>query len=111
MNKLKVYVAGPYTQGDQAKNVRYALVIGNCLLGKGFAPFIPHLTHFWHLCHLHPYQTWMDYDAEWLKVCDALFRCQGMSAGADTEVKLARVQKIPVFQSLAEISYWRSGLA
>ncbi len=46
--KLKrVYVAGPYTIGNQILNVRQAVLTGTKLLDLGFAPYIPHLNHFW----------------------------------------------------------------
>ena len=44
----RIYVAGPYTQGDSCVNTRNALDVGNRLMDKGMAPFVPHLSHFWH---------------------------------------------------------------
>ncbi len=47
--KAKIYVAGPYTKGDVAVNVRSAFEAANKLADFGFAPFVPHGTHFWHI--------------------------------------------------------------
>ena len=40
----KVYIAGPYTKGDVALNVRKAYEAANQLADLGFAPFVPHAT-------------------------------------------------------------------
>lgn len=42
----RVYVAGPYTNGDVAVNVRTAYEAADRLADLGFAPFVPHSTHF-----------------------------------------------------------------
>lgn len=99
-----IYVAGPYTQGDVAQNVRRAIEAGNRLLDAGHAPYIPHLTHFWHLLFPHSYRTWLDLDREFLKCCHALVRLPGKSAGADTEVHLARKWQLPVFDGIQELA-------
>ena len=80
---MRVYVAGPYTLGDVALNVRAAIDAGNELLHNGHAPFVPHLSHFWHIIHPVEYRVWLAFDIEWLKVCGALIRLPGDSAGAD----------------------------
>src|SRR5690242_12422514 len=94
--KPKVYVAGPYS-GNNIENMRRCMREGNWLLENGFVPFIPHLTGIWDLVFPHDYETWMDYDSEWLKSCDAVLRLWGESKGADREVKLAVQLNIPVF--------------
>jgi nucleoside 2-deoxyribosyltransferase len=103
INKQKIYVAGPYTNGDIVINIREAIAEGNILLEYGFIPFIPHLTGFWHMLFPNTYDTWMEYDAEWLKSCDALLRIDGISAGADVEVRLAEELGIPVFYDRASL--------
>jgi hypothetical protein len=45
----RVYAAGPYTKGDVALNVRSACEAANRVADLGFAPFVPHATHFWHM--------------------------------------------------------------
>ena len=94
-----IYVAGPYTMGDVAQNVRNAITMGDELLKLGFAPFIPHLTHFWHMLYPHAYEKWLEHDFAILSKCDALLRYPGLSSGADREVAHAKLLKIPVFHS------------
>lgn len=103
INKQKIYIAGPYSKGDTINNIGYAIQIGNLLLERGFIPFIPHLTGFWHLMFPHEYETWMMYDREWLKTCDAVLRLPGQSSGADEEIKLAQELGIPVILSLIDL--------
>lgn len=101
---MKVYIAGPYSKGDIAENVRAAIYAGNYVARTlGHTVFIPHLTHFWHLVQPAPYEFWLDQDREWLKVCDAVLRIEGESAGADSEVSLARDLGLQVYHSVFEI--------
>lgn len=106
INKQKVYVAGPYTNGDIIVNIRGAIEEGNILLEYGFIPFIPHLTGFWHMIFPNTYDTWMQYDSEWLKTCDALLRIDGTSPGADLEVKIATELGIPVFYGRTNLVHY-----
>jgi hypothetical protein len=103
MTKGFVYIAGPYTKGDVAVNVKNAVMMGNNLRSLGFTPFIPHLTHFWHLIQEHGIEYWYAYDMEWLEKCDALFRLPGESVGADKEVERAKQLGIPVFTSFIDL--------
>lgn len=93
----RVYVAGPYTKGDVAVNVRRAYEMANRLADLGFAPFVPHATHFWHMLFPRPYEFWLDLDNQFLPCCAAVLRLPGESNGADNEVDLARELGIPVF--------------
>jgi hypothetical protein len=97
MKNLKVYIAGPYTQGDPAVNVANAVRAADELLRAGFIPYIPHLTHFWHMMHPHLYEDWIKLDLEWLKVCNIMVRLPGASPGADIEEKEARKLLIGVY--------------
>jgi hypothetical protein len=98
-----IYVAGPYSQGDPVLNTRKAIEVGNELVELGFVPFIPHVTLLWHLVIPHDVDYWYKYDNEWIKKCDALFRLEGGSYGADQEIKLAHELGIPVFFSISEL--------
>lgn len=101
---LRVYVAGPYTQGDTALNVRAAVYAGNLLAEFGHFPFIPHLSHFWHMMIPHEdKEFWMTQDIAWLAQCDVLLRLEGESEGADREVEMARVLGLPVFYSVFDL--------
>ena len=104
----RIYVAGPYSKGDVAQNVRKAIEVGNALLDRGFVPFIPHLTHFWHLLCPHEYDEWMRYDEQWLRACDCLYRIAGESNGSDIEVEVAStIFIIPVFYTLDDAAAWK----
>lgn len=48
-------------------------------------------------------QTWDDF---WLSRCDAVFRMEGVSRGADWEVSLAGTLGIPVFTELTSLLDW-----
>jgi len=103
MRKLKVYIAGAYSKGDVAQNVRQAISAANELAELGLVPFIPHLAHFWHLLWPHKINFWYTYDLEWLRACDILLRLPGESVGADEEVTLARQLGMTVYSSVTEI--------
>ena len=98
-----IYVAGPYTKGDVALNVKHALYAATVLFAMGYMPYVPHLTHFWHLIYPHDYEDWMRLDFEWIRRCDALLRLSGESAGADREVAFATELGIPVFYAVEEL--------
>lgn len=101
--EVKIYIAGPYSKGDVAQNVKAAVMGGDYVTRLGHVPYIPHLTHFWHLLMAHEYQFWLDYDLVWLAECDAILRLSGESAGADAEVEFAKSRGMPVFHSVFEI--------
>ena len=94
--RLRVYVAGPYTRGDVAANVAAAMDCGDQLIRAGFAPFVPHLSHFLHLHHAQPYKVWLDLDLEWLPLCDVMVRLPGESPGAEIETVRATELGIPI---------------
>lgn len=96
----RIYIAGPYTQGDTAVNVRRAYEAADRLADLGFAPFVPHATHFWHMLFPRPYEFWLDLDNQFLTCCEAVLRIPGPSSGADKEVALAQVAGIPVFTEI-----------
>jgi hypothetical protein len=101
--KTRVYIAGPYTKGDVAVNVRNAFEAATRLADLGFAPYVPHTTHFWHMMFPHPYEFWLALDDEFLSVCDVLLRLPGESNGADKEVETAFQRGIPVYRSIEEL--------
>src|ERR1700756_4979544 len=109
--KARVYVAGPYTKGDVAVNVRNAYEAANRLADLGFAPFVPHATHFWHMLFPRPYEFWLDLDNQFLPFCEAVLRLPGESSGADKEVQLARKLTIPVFPDIDGLVKYFEGRA
>src|SRR5690348_15766763 len=86
----KVYVAGPYTKGDVAINVHNAIHAADQIHALGYAPYVPHFTHFWHLVSPKPYEKWLELDEVFLTCCDYFVRLEGESKGADREEALAR---------------------
>lgn len=100
---MRIYIAGPYTKGDVALNVREAIYAGNMVAHRGHIPFIPHLTHFWHMLIPHDIDFWYAYDIEWLKLCEGLLRLEGESKGADEEERIAREMGLPVFYNVFDI--------
>lgn len=99
----RIYIAGPYTNGDVAANVRNAYAAADQLADLGFAPFVPHATHFWHMLFPRPYEFWLELDNQFLPLCEAVLRLPGESNGADKEVQLAHKLNIPVFKEIDDI--------
>lgn len=99
----KVYIASPYTLGDVAVNVKVQMDCAHELIGLGFAPFVPLLSHFLHMANPRPYEDWVAQDNEWVGVCDYLLRLPGESKGAAAEVRLAQTLGIPVVHSIVEL--------
>lgn len=108
---IRIYVSGPLTLGDVEINVRTAINAAEKLLTLGYAPYVPHLTHFWHMQFPHDHSTWLALDEEWLKVCDTVLRLPGESVGADREIAFATQHGIPVFHFIDDLTdcYGRRG--
>ena len=101
--RTRIYIAGPYTAPDPCINTNVALKMADTLWELGYAPFVPHLCHFWHTMSPHPYEMWTEYVAEFLSSCDAVLRIPGDSTGSDKEVAYAKNLGIPVFYSLSTL--------
>ena len=98
-----VYISSPYTKGDVGTNVHRVIEIADKIVAIGHTPFVPHLTHLWHLVSPKPAEFWYEYDMAFLSFCDALLRVDGDSVGADNEVKQAKMWCIPIYYSLEEL--------
>jgi len=102
--RLRVYVAGPLsTNADLnkiAENVSHAVAVGGRLISLGYAPFVPHLTLYWHILDPRTWREWMEVDKAWVLASDALLRLPGASTGADQEVKWAHEAGIPVYPNI-----------
>jgi len=96
--RLKVYVAGPISTGDRFENVHRALRMGRTMVQDGLAPYVPHLDAY---LLAKPtdisWNAYLEWDMEWVAVCDAVYRLAGESRGADVEVRHAKALGIPVF--------------
>ena len=99
----RIFVSGPYTQGDVAQNVKRAMDAADKLIALGYAPYVPHLSHFQHMVHPHSYETWMDIAFAWLEKADGLLRLPGESPGADREVTFAFRHDILVFHTIEAV--------
>lgn len=107
MEKIKVYVASPYTVGDTAKNVKTQIETADDLFSLGFNVFTPLVaTHFQHMVYPREYDFWLAIDLEWLAVCDCVLRLPGESKGADIEVKKAKELGIQVFNNIVDLEYY-----
>lgn len=105
MRKLRVYLAGPISAGNQFENVANGIKVGQEIWNMGAIPFIPHLSALASIAIPGgmSYENWMEYDFAWLETCDGLFRMPGVSPGADLEVAHAGSLGIPVFELLDDL--------
>jgi nucleoside 2-deoxyribosyltransferase len=107
-----VYVAGPYsapTSDGVLDNIRTAVNAGNALMDAGLDVLVPHLSDVLHAAKPRDYERWMTLDFNLLSRCDAVYRLDGVSPGADREVDYARRLGIPVFRDLQGLKEWASG--
>lgn len=105
MTVKHIYVSGPYTAPDPVVNTREAIIVGTRIAEAGGVPFIPHLTHFWHLVDPHSYDFWLKQDLAWIARCDAFYRIPGTSNGADAEQEEAERLKLPVFTGINGLEF------
>lgn len=102
---MKIYVAGPYTKGDTAINVRNAIIAQDYIESVlGHMAYNSMLSHFQHLILPHEdVNYWYKKDIQWLKECDAILRLEGESTGADAEVRIAIERGMSVFYNIFDI--------
>jgi len=94
---MKIYLAGPYTEGDAALNVRRMIELAELIVKVGHTPFIPLLYHFWHFMSPHDYGYWMALDHAWIEACDALVYLDGESSGTQEDITVAEELGIAVY--------------
>ena len=112
MKEILVYVAGPVSAYGashhdavrvQTQNVERGIDVGMEVLVAGFYPFIPHLTHYFHLRAPEDYGAlYYEWDNVVLRRCDVLLKFAS-SRGADAEEELAKSLGIPVVYSVEEL--------
>lgn len=104
-----MYVAGPIsTGGDILGNARRGIRAAEDIRKLGFAPFCPHLSVLTEMVvDAVAWNDWLEYDEQVILRCDALFRMEGISRGADREVEFAKANGIPVFHTIGELTDWR----
>lgn len=98
-----VYIASPYTIGNQLDNVGIQIDCANELIKLGYAPYAPLLSHYINERYSHSWDVWIGLCLEILKRCDFVLRLPGESKGADIEVKYAINNNIKVVYSIDEL--------
>lgn len=102
-----IYVAGPYTHPDPVENTRKAMLAAHFIYEKtGIPAYAPHLSLFQHFLMPQPLEWWYEYDLRIVEKCDAVYRLDGKSNGADKEVEHAEGLKIPVFWYYSNLFDW-----
>ena len=102
-----VYVAGPYTRPDPIENTHETILLAERLMRQEtITAFVPHLTLLWHIVVPHDAEHWYAFDMAVLNRCDAVYRREGASTGADREVAFAIERLIPVFEDEESILQW-----
>ena len=100
----KVYIASPYTIGDNFVNLQRQIDAGNALLDRSYIPISPLCNSvFYNMQKERTWEVWMEIDYKLIEDCDALLRLPGKSTGADLEVQHAQRLHIPVFESVEEL--------
>ncbi len=118
--KPYVYIASPYSRGDQAINTHFQCKVFDALLKEGYVwPVAPLWSHFQHTLFPRPYKDWIAYDLALLPLYDACLRLdaavplvgyvQRDSSGADGEVAAFRQMGRPVFFSVSDLYAWVDG--
>jgi len=104
---MRVYIAGPISKGPLERNIRRAFDAANILMMNGFHPYVPHFCCFMDITHPHPYERWMTLGFAFISTCEAVFRLDGESTGADRECDFAIAIGIPVFNSIESLIDYR----
>lgn len=114
--RLKVYIASPYTNDWMPNAVRRQLEAKNILLDYGFVPFAPLENHFNEIYKHRPEREWLEWELEWLEVCDIFIRLRPsyengkeiLSSGSDIEEAHAKKYGIPIFnfENIDELEDW-----
>jgi len=99
----KVYISGPISIGNQLVNLNQSFQAHKALIDAGFAPLNPILTMLVPWANDVSRDVWMEADLPWVAASDAVFRIPGESEGADTEVKYAYENGIPVFTNIQDL--------
>jgi len=96
------------TAGEPGPNLHAAASVAADLLLAGCDPVVPHMTWILHAIRPDvPVEAWRDWCLGVLARCDALYRLDGESVGADIEVARAMELGVPVFWSLDALESWR----
>lgn len=94
--KPVIYVAAPFTEGDQFLNVKHGVEVGQWVFERGGIPFIPHLNAFFHIHYAKTYEDWLNYCLFFVRRSNALLY-SGLSKGVNVEINFAHKLNIPVY--------------
>lgn len=106
MPKPLIYIAGPLTTGDCLHNLHFACHLWRDFYNAGLLAILPHWSALQDMVAPLHYDDWMRYCLAIVARCQAVFRMDGESKGADIEVKEARKLGIPVFRSVTDLIQW-----
>lgn len=103
----KIFVSGPYsadTKKQIAINVATAVMAGAKLAEAGYAPFVPHLSHYLHSLIPLPYESWIAIDLEFVLACDYMLMLPRYmtSPGSLRESNYAAAHGRTIYYSLQE---------
>lgn len=107
--RLRVYVAGPISS-NVFEGVQRGVAVGRKLFLDGLAPFVPHFDAYWWLPDGN-WRSYLEYDLEYVSICDAVYRLAGESKGADLECRVATEHGIPIFYEEGDEMDYRALLA
>lgn len=110
IDRLRVYISGPITNGDRVLNFAQACAAQTELMQLGFAPLNPMLSMMHPAAWSIPHGEWLAADLPWVEMADCVLRLPGESVGADAECQHARRHNTPVFLSLADLVGYRETL-
>jgi hypothetical protein len=115
--KPVVFIASPYSKGDQAMNTYFQCMTFDKLLTDGkVIPVAPLWSHFQHVVFPRNYQDWINYDQSMLHLYDCCLRLNAeveklgyvetASSGADAEAETFRNMGKPVFYAIEDLYKW-----
>lgn len=99
-----IYIASPYTKGDNFVNVQRSIEAANKLLDMGYIAISPLVNSvFYHMQRERSWSEWMEIDYQLVNMCDCLVRLPGDSTGADKEVIYALSHNKPVYIGMEQV--------
>lgn len=113
-----VYIASPFTKGDQALNLRFQCRVWDGLLASGVVwPIAPLWSQTQHLVAPRPWAEWIEYDLALIEraadavlaltaVCERMGYSESRSKGRDAEVAAAKRFGKPVFFQVGALLDW-----
>lgn len=109
LEKLQLYVAGPYsakTRFGRKRNIMRAVKIGIEVSKLGYIPFVPHSAlQNWERLGLNEQQC-IALELDQLRKADAFFFI-APSPGTNNERRVALELKMSIFTSLEQLRYWK----